>query len=637
MIEKIYMEGEYMSYNAEEIKILEGLEAVRLRPGMYIGSTGSRGLHHLVNEIIDNGVDEHLAGHCDRIEVTLNKDGSVTVEDNGRGIPVDKHSSGQSALRVILTILHAGGKFGSNGDISGGLHGVGAAVVNALSAEFRAEIFRNGKRYTDDYELGVPVNKLENGELEPVGNTNKRGTKITFLPDGEIFEIIEFKAEIIKRRLKELSYLNKDLTLIFKDLNTDEEKIYKTEDGLISFMKDLNEDKKTITDVIYLTGDKDGTHVEIALQFTNEKAETILSFCNNINTHEGGTHVSGLRSSFTRTINQYARETNQLRDRDENFEGRDIRNGMVAIISIRYPNPEFEGQTKTKLGNPEVRGIVDEILTMQSQLYFDRNLETLTEIIDNAKESLKLRKAEEKVRENLMSKTTTLSVNGKLASCKSRNPKKTEIFIVEGDSAGGSAKQGRDREFQAILPLKGKILNVERQSLHRILDNIEIATLISALGTSIGSDFDIEGLKYNKVVIMTDADVDGSHINTLLLTLFYRYTPELINAGHIYIAMPPLYKVTSKQKSEYFYNERELDKFLKENKASHIQRYKGLGEMNPDQLWETTLNPKTRVLKQITIDDFIEADRVTKKLMGSTVAPRREFIYEKALDAEVDI
>lgn len=627
-----------MSYNASEIKILEGLEAVRLRPGMYIGSTGVRGLHHLVNEIVDNGVDEHLAGYCDEIEVTLEKNGSITVEDNGRGIPVDKHSTGQSALRIILTTLHAGGKFdGSSGRISGGLHGVGAAVVNALSKDFKAEVFREGKKYLDEYQYGNPVTILKNGELLPYGNTNKRGTKINFLPDASIFEEIEFKPEIIKRRLKELSYLNKELTLIFKDLINDEEVTYKSEDGIVSYIEDLNKEKENIIAPIYLYGEKDGVTVEVAMQYTEEKSETILSFCNNINTHEGGTHVSGLRASLTRTLNQYARELNILKEKDENFEGKDIRNGLVAIISIKYPNPEFEGQTKTKLGNPEARGIVDEITTKQSQIFFDRNLDTLNKIIENATESRKIRKAEEKVRNNLTDKSTKLSVNGKLASCKLKNPKQTELFLVEGDSAGGSAKQGRDRNFQAILPLKGKILNVERQSLHKILDSVEISTLISTLGTSIGPDFDIEKLKYNKIIIMTDADVDGSHINTLLLTFFYRHMKELIDAGHIYIAQPPLYKVKIGKKEQYVYDDRDMDKLLKEKKIDHIQRYKGLGEMNPDQLWETTLNPTSRVLKQVRIDSFAEADDVTKKLMGSIVAPRRDFIYEKALSAEVDI
>lgn len=626
-----------MSYNAKEIKILEGLEAVRLRPGMYIGSTGSRGLHHLVNEIIDNGVDEHLAGYCDKIIVTLEKNNSVTVEDNGRGIPVDMHSSGQSALRVILTILHAGGKFEGNGNISGGLHGVGAAVVNALSSEFTAEIWKDGKRYIDEYKYGKPIKELKNGNLEPISSTNKRGSKINFIPDADIFETTEFKPEIIKRRLKELSYLNKNLTLIFKDMINDEEITFKTEDGLISFIKDVNKGETTKTDIVSLSGNENGTSVDIVFQFTNEKKETILSFCNNINTHEGGTHVSGFRSSITRTINQYARELNQLKDKDDNYEGRDIRNGIVAIISIRYPNPEFEGQTKTKLGNPEARGIVDEITSKQLQLFFDRNLETLNKIIENAQSSLKLRKAEEKVRDNLLNKTMTLTVNGKLASCKTRDPKKAEIFIVEGDSAGGSAKQGRNREYQAILPLKGKILNVERQSMHKILDNVEIATLISALGTGVGTDFNINNLKYNKIIIMTDADVDGSHIRTLILTLFYRHMKELIDGGNIYIAMPPLYKTMKGKEEEYFYTDRDLNKYLETNKVSNIQRYKGLGEMNPDQLWETTLNPKTRSLKQVTIDDFIEADEVTKTLMGSIVSPRRDFIYEKALTADIDI
>ncbi len=625
-----------MSYNANEIKILEGLEAVRLRPGMYIGSTGSRGLHHLVNEIVDNSVDEYLAGYCDEIIVTMEKNNSITVEDNGRGIPVDLHNSGQSALRVILTILHAGGKFG-NGSISGGLHGVGAAVVNALSSEFTAEVWKDGKKYIDEYRYGNPITKLNKGNLEPVGNTNKRGSKINFIPDSEIFETIEFKPEIIKRRLKELSYLNKGLKLIFKDLVNDEELIYMTEDGLISFIKDINKDADSNTDIISIYGEDGDNTVEIVFQYTEDKNETILSFCNNINTHEGGTHVSGFRASLTRTINQYARELNELKSKDDNYEGRDIRNGIVAIISIRYNNPEFEGQTKTKLGNPEVRGIVEEITSMQLQLYFDRNLDTLNKIIEKAQSSLKLRKAEEKVRDNLLNKTMTLTVNGKLASCKTRDPKKAELFIVEGDSAGGSAKQGRNRDYQAILPLKGKILNVERQSMHRILDNVEIATLISTLGTGIGTDFNINNLKYNKIIIMTDADVDGSHIRTLILTFFYRHMRELIDGGYVYIAMPPLYKIVKGKKEEYFYNDRELNKYLEKDNKVSIQRYKGLGEMNSDQLWDTTLNPKTRSLKQVTIDDFIEADEITKTLMGSTVGPRRDFIYEKAQIAEIDI
>lgn len=627
-----------MKYNAEKIKVLKGLDPVRLRPGMYIGSTGSRGLHHLVDEIIDNSVDEYLTGFCDEIIVILNKDGSVTVRDNGRGIPIDKHETGQSALRVIMTTLHAGGKFDTESNsISGGLHGVGAAVVNALSEYFYVKVFFDKKIYEDKYERGEPLVKLKNGELKPIANTNRQGTEITFLPDIEIFKDIEFNPEIIKARLKELSYLNNGLKLIFKDDIRDEEEIFQSDQGLKSFIEDINEDKKPITEIIILQGSSGHVEVDLAFQYVKDNSENIISFTNNINTHEGGSHVAGLRASLTRLINNYTKELNLLNKKDNNLEGRDVRNGLVAVLSLRYPNPEFEGQTKTRLGNPEARGIVDEIVYLKSQLYFDRNINTLEKIIENAKESKKLRKAEEKIRDNFLNKQTTLSVQSKLASARLRDPKKLELFIVEGDSAGGSAKQARNRDYQAILPLKGKILNVERRSLNRILDNQEIISLISALGTGIGPDFDIEKLKYNKIIMMTDADVDGSHITTLLLTFFYRYMRELIDKGHIYIAMPPLYRGEWRKEERYFYDDMELEEFLKDNTLTNIQRYKGLGEMNPEQLWKTTLDPKTRLLKQVVIDNFLEADKTTKKLMGSRVAPRRKFIEENANYAELDI
>ena len=635
-----------MTYNSDSIRVLEGLEAVKLRPGMYIGSTGYKGLHHLVNEILDNAIDEYLAGFCDKIDVILEKDNSITVTDNGRGIPVDMHEKGVSALRVILTTLHAGGKFNNDSyKVAGGLHGVGSSVVNALSEKFNVTVYRDERIYRDEYiNGGIPQTKLIKGLIPSIGKTKKHGTCVEFFPDEKVFETIEFKPEIIKKRLKELSFLNKGLTLTFynKRDNLEKEEFCSNE-GIKGLLRDINKNKEMeIDDIIYLTNSKDNIEVEIAISFIKDFSENIISFCNNINTIEGGTHVSGLKSAYTRVINQYARELSILKEKDNNFEGRDVRNGMTALISIKHPNPQYEGQTKTKLGNPEVRSVVDEITQNELINFFDRNLETLKLVIDIAVRSNRIRTAEEKVRGNLINKGINLAVNGKLAHCKKKNPEETELFIVEGDSAGGSAKQGRDRNFQAILPLKGKILNVEKENIVNILKNKEITTLISTLGCGfgegLGDDFDIKRLKYGKIIILTDADVDGSHIRTLLLTFFYRYMPELIYEGKVYIGMPPLYKVTKGKNEKYFYTDKELENNLNLNeKGAIIQRYKGLGEMNPEQLWETTLDPKTRVLKQVIIDDSVICDEITTMLMGSKVPPRRKFILEKALLAKIDV
>ncbi len=634
-------------YGAGNITVLEGLEAVRKRPGMYIGSVSRKGLNHLIYEIVDNSVDEHLAGFCDTIKVTLEADGSCTVEDNGRGIPVGMHEKGMSAARLVFTTLHAGGKFDNDAyKTSGGLHGVGSSVVNALSTFLDLEVYLEGNIYHDRYERGNPIIELENGMLPIIGKTKKKGTKINFLPDPEIFEKTQFKEDDVKSRLHETAYLNPKLTIIYEDKRGEipEQKIFHEEEGIIGFVKDLNKKVETVHEVVYFQGESEGITVETAFQYTNEFHENVLGFCNNIYNAEGGTHLTGFKTVFTTVINSYARELGILKEKDSNFTGTDVRNGLTAVISIKHPSPRFEGQTKTKLDNQDAARVTSKITGEEIQLYFDKNLENLKKVISCAEKAAKIRKTEEKAKTNLLTKQKfSFDSNGKLANCESRNASICEIFIVEGDSAGGSAKTARDRNYQAILPIRGKILNVEKASIDKVLANAEIKTMINAFGCGFsegyGNDFDISKLRYNKIIIMADADVDGAHISTLLLTLFYRFMPELIFEGHIYIAMPPLYKaIPSKGKEEYLYDDMALEKYRKRHKGSFtLQRYKGLGEMDADQLWETTLNPATRILKQVEIEDARRASDITEMLMGTEVPPRREFIHEHAKDAELDI
>ncbi len=634
-------------YDAGSISILEGLEAVRKRPGMYIGSVSRKGLNHLIYEIVDNAVDEHLAGACDTIYVSLEADGSCTVEDNGRGIPVGLHQKGIPAARVVFSTLHAGGKFDSSVyKTSGGLHGVGSSVVNALSVYLDVEISRDGYIHHDRYERGNPVMQLENGLLPKIGKTKQTGTRINFLPDPEIFEKTRFKGDEVKSRMHETAYLNPALTIIFEDRRGEivEHIEYHEPDGIIGFVKDLNRKSETIHDVVYFKGESDGITVETAFQYTNEFHENILGFCNNIYNAEGGAHITGFKTIFTTVINQYARELGILKEKDANFTGTDVRNGMTAVVSIKHPDPRFEGQTKTKLDNQDASRAVAKIANEEIQLYFDKNLETLKAVISCAEKAAKIRKTEEKAKTNLLSKQKfSFDSNGKLANCESRDAQKCEIFIVEGDSAGGSAKMARNRMYQAIMPIRGKILNVEKASIDKVLANAEIKTMINAFGCGFsegyGNDFDISKLRYDKIIIMADADVDGAHISTLLLTLFYRFMPELIFEGHVYIAMPPLYKaMPSKGEEEYLYDEEALKKYRKRQKGSFtLQRYKGLGEMDAQQLWETTLDPRTRLLKKVEIEDGRMASDVTEMLMGNDVPPRRAFIYEHAEDAELDI
>lgn len=632
------------NYDGNSISVLEGLDPVRKRPGMYIGSVGTKGLNHLIYEIVDNSVDEHLAGYCSEIIVTLEKDGSATVEDNGRGIPVDINEQvGRPAVEVVFTTLHAGGKFGDgNYKISGGLHGVGSSVVNALSLWLEVNVKRDGKIYNQRYEQGkVCYDLKEAGKCRK----NDTGTKVSFFPDAEIFEKIYFKADAIKSRLHETAYLNPNLTIIFinKRVGEEEEVTFHEENGIKAFISDMNKEKEKVTDIIYFKKEQDGIEVEVAFQYINDFTENISGFCNNIYTQEGGTHITGFKSILTSTINQYAREVGILKEKDNNFTGADVRNGLVAVVAVKHPDPRFEGQTKTKLDNPDAEKVTKSIAGEQLTLFFDKNLETLKNVISCAEKSAKIRKAEERTKTNLLSKSKfSIDSNGKLSNCESRKPEECEIFIVEGDSAGGSAKSARNRKTQAIMPIRGKILNVEKASMDKVLANAEIKTMINAFGCGFsegyGNDFDIEKLRYNKIILMTDADVDGAHIDTLLLTFFYRFMPELITHGHIYIATPPLYKVVPKKgEGEYLYDDKALEKYRKKHTGFTLQRYKGLGEMDPKQLWETTLNPETRILKQVEIEDAKMASDVTSMLMGSEVAPRRNFIYTHATDAELDI
>ncbi|MCI8376413.1 MAG: DNA gyrase subunit B [Lachnospiraceae bacterium] len=635
------------TYDADSIAVLEGLEAVRKRPGMYIGSVSRKGLNHLIYEIVDNSVDEHLAGFCSRIWVTLERDGSCTVSDDGRGIPVDLHAKGISAERLVFTTLHAGGKFDDSVyKTSGGLHGVGSSVVNALSTYLDIEVSRDGAVHHDHYERGIPTIELKDGLLPILRKTKETGTRINFLPDPEIFEKTRFQAEEVKSRLHETAYLNPELTIYFKDQRTEpaEEVTFHEENGIIGFVEDLNKKKEQIHDVIYFKGEAEGIVVEGAFQYVNEFHENVLGFCNNIYNAEGGTHLTGFKTVFTTVINNYARELGILKEKDMNFTGADVRNGMTAVISIKHPSPRFEGQTKTKLDNQDASKATAKVAGDEIVRYFDRNLETLKSVIGCAEKAAKIRKTEERAKTNLLSKQKySFDSNGKLANCESRDASRCEIFIVEGDSAGGSAKTARDRSFQAILPIRGKILNVEKASIDKVLANAEIKTMINAFGCGFsegyGNDFDISKLRYDKIVIMADADVDGAHISTLLLTLFYRFMPDLIYEGHVYIAMPPLYKaMPSRGEEEYLYDDKALERYRKRHKGSFtLQRYKGLGEMDADQLWETTLNPATRILKRVEIEDARMASNITEMLMGTEVPPRRAFIYEHACDAELDI
>lgn len=639
-------------YNGSHIVVLEGLEAVRKRPGMYIGSTGPRGLHHLIWEIVDNGIDEHLAGFCSRIDVTLLKDGGIEIADNGRGVPVDIHPTKHiPTARVVYTILHAGGKFGNSVyKVSGGLHGVGASVVNALSKRMIVEIKKDGKIYRDEYiNGGHPVTELVDGYLPVVGKCNKSdtGTKVTFYPDDTIFETVEFKADIIMKKLKEIAFLNKNLLITFTDQITGITKSYQEEHGIKSFVSYITRDMNVLhEEPVYLEGKSGEIEVEIAFQYTDSFSEQINSYCNCINVVDGGTLVTGFKTALTRVLNQYARELGYLKEKDDNLDGRDIRNGIVAVISIKHPDPQFEGQTKTKLGNTDAKSAVDEVFSSEAQRWFDKNVEVLKAILENSIKSYNARKASDKARTAVLKQLNDVDTRSKLASCSSKKPEECEIYIVEGDSAGGTVKTARNRKTQAVLPLRGKILNVEKATLEKILVNNEIKTMIAAFGCGIGEDFDISKLRYDKIIILTDADVDGAHISTLLLTFFYRFMPELILEGKVYKGMPPLYRVEYEaagkgkkgKQSKYLYNDFELEKFRKEgHKILNLQRYKGLGEMDAQQLWETTLNPETRVLAQITISDTLEADEITTMLMSSNVPPRRSFIMQEAKYAKLDI
>ena len=635
------------TYDASSISVLEGLEAVRKRPGMYIGSVSRKGLNHLIYEIVDNAVDEHLAGYCDYIQVFLEADGSCTVIDNGRGIPVGMHEKGMSAERLVFTTLHAGGKFDDSAyKTSGGLHGVGSSVVNALSTYLDVKISREGYVHHDRYERGIPTIELVNGLLPKLNRTKETGTCINFLPDPEIFEKTRFAEAEVKSRLHETAYLNPKLTIRFEDRRQEQTQIleFHEPEGIVGYVKDLNKKKEALHEPVYFSGESDGIAVEGVFQYVNEFHENVLGFCNNIFNAEGGTHLTGFKTVFTTVMNTYARELGILKEKDANFTGADIRNGMTAVISVKHPAPRFEGQTKTKLDNQDAAKATSKVAGEEIVLYFDRNLETLKSVLSCAERSAKIRKSEEKAKTNLLTKQKySFDSNGKLANCVKRDPKLCEIFIVEGDSAGGSAKTARDRNYQAILPIRGKILNVEKATIDKVLANAEIKTMINAFGCGFsegyGNDFDITKLRYDKIIIMADADVDGAHISTLLLTLFYRFMPELIYEGHVYIAMPPLYKaIPSRGSEEYLYDDKALEKYRRTHKGSFtLQRYKGLGEMDAQQLWETTLDPKTRILKRVEIEDARMASEITEVLMGTDVPPRKAFIYQHAQDAQLDI
>jgi len=616
-------------YDASQIQVLEGLEAVRRRPSMYIGSTDSLGLHHLVYEVVDNSVDEALGGYAKGINVLLNRDGSVSVADDGRGIPVDRHPQlGRPALEIVMTVLHAGGKFDHESySVSGGLHGVGVSVVNALSEWMEVEVRRNGRIYWQRYQRGSVAS-----DVEVRGHSEDTGTTVTFKPDGTIFEETEFNFDTLSSRLRELAFLNRGLSITIKDERTEKENDFCYEGGIISFVEYLNANKETLhRPPLYFTRSKNGTAVEVALQYNNSYNENVFSYANNINTREGGTHLMGFRAALTRTVNEYAR-ANKIFKTETKLGGEDLREGLVAIVSVKLPDPQFEGQTKTRLGNSSIRGLIESMVSEGLSEYFEENPIVATTIVEKAGEALRAREAARKAKELTRRKNALGSggLPGKLADCSNTDPSKCEIYIVEGESAGGSAKQGRNRHFQAILPLRGKILNVERARLDKILKNAEIRNMIVAFGTGIGDDFDINKARYHKIVIMTDADVDGSHIRTLLLTLFYRYMRPLIDAGYIFIAQPPLYMVRKGKQISYAYNDEELDALVQSMAKPVIQRYKGLGEMNPEQLWETTMNPERRTMLKVTLEDAVEADRIFTILMGDQVDPRRQFIESHA-------
>ncbi|MDZ7672519.1 MAG: DNA topoisomerase (ATP-hydrolyzing) subunit B [Halanaerobiales bacterium] len=627
-------------YSADKIEVLEGLEAVRKRPGMYIGSTGIKGLHHLVWEVVDNSIDEFLAGFGEKIKITVHEDNSVSVEDWGRGIPADIHKdTGRPATEIVLTTLHAGGKFNNNSyKVAGGLHGVGVSVVNALSEKLVIETYWEGNKYTQTYKKGLPVN-----DLSKEGKTKKSGTIITFKPDSEIFDTTTYKFETLSHRFKQSAYLNKDLTLILEDERNNKKETYQYDGGIKAFIEYLNKNRSLLYDeIIYNEDSIDEYELEFAIQYNQGYSERIFSYANNINTVDGGYHLTGFKSALTKAVNNFAKKNNLLPKNVNGLNGHDVREGITAVVNVKLPNPQFEGQTKSKLGNSELRSIVEKSAYDYLSLYLDTNPELGKAIVYKGLKSVRARQASKKARELTKRKSvlSSSSLPGKLADCASKKAEGSELFIVEGDSAGGSAKQARNRHNQAILPLKGKILNVERARLDKILNNTEVASIITALGTSIGEDFNLDDLRYEKVIIMTDADIDGAHISTLILTLFYRYMKELIDEGHIYLARPPLYKVTYRKNSQYIFDEKALEEYREEHGSGNfsIQRYKGLGEMNPDQLWDTTMSPETRKLQKVEVNDEIEADDVFTKLMGSNSKLRKTFIFNNAdLATEIDI